>query len=71
MDYLKLYNKIKDTLPSAERHLGDQGAVARDGVGEIGMFVRVDMIVPAGEHRDRSAREAAAVGGRVNAAREA
>ena len=70
MDYLKLYNKIKDTLPSAERHLGDQGAVARDGVGEIGMFVRVDMILPAGD-RDRSAREAAAVGGRVNAAREA
>jgi hypothetical protein len=49
----------------------DQGAVGRDGVGEIGMFVRVDMIVPAGEHRDRSGREAPAVGGRVNAAREA
>ena len=32
------------------------GAVGRDGVGEIGMFVRVDMIVPAGEHRDRSGR---------------
>jgi hypothetical protein len=71
VDFVEIYNNINDKMRSAERHLGDQGAVGRDGVGEIGMFVRVDMILPAGEHRDRSGREAAAVGGCVNAAREA
>ena len=36
----------------------------------LGMLARVDVILAAGEHRDRSGREAPAMGGRVDAARE-
>jgi hypothetical protein len=41
VDLFKIYNNINGKTRSADRHLGDQGAVGRDGVGEIGMFVRV------------------------------
>jgi len=69
-EYLKISNNSKGTRRSAERHLGNQGAFGRDGVGEISMLGRVDVILAAGEHRDRSAREAPAMGRRVDAARK-
>ena len=69
-EQLKIRNSFMCTRRSAERHLGNQGAFGRDGVGKIGMLARVDVILAAGEHRDRSAREAPAMGGRVDAARK-
>jgi hypothetical protein len=55
----------------AERHLAHRCAVFQDFVEKRGMFGRVDAIVPAGEHGDGAAREARAMGGRIDPARQA
>src|SRR5262249_45597088 len=53
------------------RHFRDQGALRQDGVGKVGVFARIDMVVAAREHGDGAGGEARAMGGGVDAAREA
>ena len=55
----------------AERHFRDQGALRQDGVCKLGVFGRIDMVVAAREHGDGAGGEARAMGGGVDAAREA
>ena len=63
--------KVAGARLPAERHFGDRGAVGQDGVGEAGMFGRIDAIVAAGQHGDGAAAEARTMRGGVDAARQA
>ena len=54
----------------AERHFADGRAVGQDRRRKLRMLGRIDVIVPAGQHRDGAAREACAMGGGIDAARE-
>ena len=62
--------KIAGARLPAERHLGDDGAVRRDGFGKLAVLGRVDAVMAAREHGDGAGREAAAVGGGVDATRQ-
>jgi hypothetical protein len=50
---------------------GDQSAVGRDGLGELGVFRRIDAIKASRQHREGTGGEARPVGGGVDPAREA
>ena len=55
----------------AERHFGDRGALRQDlRRAAATCSRRIDVIVAAGQHRDRAGREARAMGGGVDAARQ-
>jgi len=54
----------------AERHFGNCGAGGQNVVEELRMLGRIDAILAAGEHRDRSGRETCRVRGRIDAARQ-
>ena len=53
-----------------ERHLGQRRAGGEHLIEQARVLGRIDVVVPAGEHRDRAGRKAGAVGGGIDAARE-
>ena len=54
----------------AERHFGDRDAGRQNLVEQVAVFRRIDSILAAGKHRDRSIAKAGAMRRRIDAARQ-
>ena len=62
--------KIARARLPADRHFGDRGAFGRMASARPACSARIDAVMAAGEHRDRAGREARAMRGGIDAARE-
>jgi hypothetical protein len=62
--------KSRARLPG-ERHFRNTGAVGQNLLQQVAVFGRIDVLMPAGQHRNGSARKTCAVRGGIDPARQA
>ena len=62
--------KVARARLPGERHFRDGGAFGEHRFQQIGVLGRIDALMAAGEHRDGAGREAGAMGGGIDAARQ-